>query len=115
VRPIKPLPLHKDLFGIHEAATAAGISTTTVYNFLKNHGLQAFRNGRTQYVSRAAVEKMREQYVKSEPAVVAPKVQPTSDAELKRLQTMVMELTNAWSRTDNFVRKFAKSCGFVEE
>jgi transposase len=111
----KPLPVSKDLFLAEEAANAAGVSKSTVYNFIKEKNIIPLRNGRNQYVPRAVVEQLRERYAKPEPVVVAPKAQPTSDVELRRLQTMIMELTNAWSRTDIFVRKFAKSCGFVEE
>ena len=97
-----------------EVAKLVGVSKSTVYNFINDNNVATLKNGRNQYIPRAVVEQLREKYAKPEPTVVAPKVQPTSDVELKRLQTMVMELTNAWSRTDTFVRKFAKSCGFEE-
>jgi excisionase family DNA binding protein len=105
---LKALPVNKDLFLIEEAATAVGVSKSTIYNFIKEKNLTSLRNGRNQYIPRIAVEQLRERYTKSEPqSVVAPTVLAKPDPRIDRLEK---ELSTIFG----FITRFAASCGYKE-
>lgn len=113
---LSPLPSSKDLFRPEEAAAAAGVNVSTYYKFLKDNDITPMKNGKQSYVARAVVERLREAHKPKEAVVTPPRVaSSTPPFELGRVVTMIIELTNAWSRTDIFLRKFAKSCGYKED
>jgi excisionase family DNA binding protein len=105
----KALPANKDLFLTEEAATAAGVSRSTVYNFIKEKNLTPLRNGRNQYIPRTVVEQLRERYSKSEvvQTVTAPTVQAKPDPRIDRLEKELAAIFG-------FITRFAASCGYKE-
>lgn len=112
---LKPLPANKDLFDAEEAARAAGVSKSTVYAFIKETSAATLRNGKSQYVTRDFVEKLREKYRKPEPepARVLTPLTPATDAKaLARLEDKLDLLSGRLDAMTLFLRGFAKAYGY---
>lgn len=109
-----PLPTAKDLFRPEEAANFAGVNVSSYYKFIKENNITPLRNGRSSYVPREVVERFREAFRKSEPAaaVEAPRVlTATATKPDPRIDRIEKEVAAVFG----LLRRFAKSCGYVEE
>lgn len=100
------LPTKRDLFKPKEAAKMAGINESTMYKWMKENKIETLRNGRSAYISRTVVERMRDTFMPKTPAVVAPQVLTAKvDPAVGRIEKKLDDLIE-------FVRGFAKSCGY---